>query len=195
LSSLGQWSVKVEYPKCEVQSKGVIGGIPTDVSEKEIQEACSSNGVQSVRRLKRKVEGKWEDSWSVCLTFSRKYLPPEICIGYEMYQVKPYVEKVVRCFKCQRLGHMTSTCKGKVRCVRCGGSHTFEQCTGSIEIKCCRCGENHSAAYEGCETIKHVKRINTIKAKQGVSYAEAAKVVKEATYVAPLLNMRLKKTQ
>lgn len=185
ITTLGQWAVNVEFPKSETQCKGVISGISDDITENEILEFCGPVGVIAVRRLKRKYMGKLEDSLSVCLTFNKKYLPGEVCIGYEVYQVKPYVEKVLRCFKCQRLGHMASSCNGKIRCVRCGGPHKFDECSENNERKCCRCGGKHSAAYEGCESIKEAKKINSVKANKCMSYVEAAKIVKEATYVAP----------
>ena len=180
LDKLGDWPVKVDFPKSEIQSKGVITGISMEVTEAEILHECKISGVSFVRRLKRKVESRWEDSWSMCLTFDSKELPETIAIGYEVYNVKPYVEQVVRCFKCQGLGHMAATCKGKIRCVRCGGLHAFVDCQEKDKVKCCRCGGKHSAAYEGCEQIKLAKKIQNVKAAKGVSYAEAAKTVNKA---------------
>ncbi len=188
LSSLGEWSIKVEFPKSEVQSRGVIRGMSLDVSDEEILECCKSKGVVAVRRLKRKMEGKWVDCQAVCLTFSKKVLPSEIVIGFEVYRVRPYVDQVVRCFQCQRIGHMAKSCKGSVRCVRCGEGHKVEECPESNKIKCCRCGENHSAAYEGCKVIKIAKEVNSVKARYGMSYAEATKMVNEAPYIRPKEN-------
>jgi len=184
VTSLGDWNVVVEFPKSETQCKGVIRGMPVDVSEQEILDACG-NIVQGVKRLKRREDGKWVDSEAVCLTFSKKVLPAVVTIGFEAYRVKPYVEQVVRCYKCQRLGHMSKSCKGSVRCVRCGGAHNLENCTDKELVKCCRCGQSHSAAYQGCESFKTAKKINSVRANQCVSYSEAVKVVQESTYVAP----------
>lgn len=185
ISTLGKWAVKVSYPKSETQCKGVIRGVPIEVSEQEICDSGKSVGVLFARRLKKRVDGKWEDCLSVCLTFDRKYIPSEFCLGYELYVVKPYVDQVVRCFKCQRLGHMALACKGKMRCVRCGGPHKYEECKDNIVMKCCRCGGQHSAAYEGCEKFVEAKRINTVKANNVISYAEATRVVRENTFVKP----------
>jgi hypothetical protein len=56
-----------------------------------------------------------------------KSLPNEISVGYSIYLVRVYVPGVMRCFKCQRLGHRVSDCRGAMRCVRCGGSHGFDK--------------------------------------------------------------------
>ena len=43
-TQLGQWTITTEFPKSETQSKGVITGIPTDISDAEIRTACKKNG-------------------------------------------------------------------------------------------------------------------------------------------------------
>ena len=55
LDRLGDWPVTVEFPKSEIQSKGVITGIPMDVTDAEILQECKSLGVNFVRRFQRKV--------------------------------------------------------------------------------------------------------------------------------------------
>lgn len=60
ITTLGDWAVTVEYPKSEIQSRGVISGMPVEVTEQEILDNCKSGMVQSVKRLNRKVDGKWE---------------------------------------------------------------------------------------------------------------------------------------
>lgn len=186
VTTLGPWSVKVEYPLSETQSKGVIYGIDQEISEDEIKQALKSEGVVDAKRLKRKVDGKLTDSLSICLTFNSKVLPQQICIGYEIYQIKPYVAPVIRCFKCQGLGHKANVCKGKTKCVRCGEMHSYDDCPVKTNPKCCRCGEQHSAAYEGCSTIKTAKKVQVVKAKNNIPYSEAVKIVKETTYLKPV---------
>lgn len=184
-NTLGDWPVRVEFPVSETQCKGVISGIGHDITEDDLIQACKSDGVIGARRLKRKVDGKFIDSMSLCLTFNSKIMPSQICVGYEVYNVRPYVPPVIRCFKCQGLGHKANACKGKVKCVRCGGLHSFNDCPEKDSPKCCRCGEQHSAAYEGCRTIKTAKKVQVVKVTHNVPYAEAVKIVKETTYLAP----------
>ena len=62
INKLGEWQVSAEFPKSETRSRGVVSGIPVDVSEEEILEACKDKGVSAVKRLNRKVEGAWVES-------------------------------------------------------------------------------------------------------------------------------------
>ena len=176
---LGMWSVNTSFFEKEIWCKGVISGIPLDVSEEEIKESLVMYNVTQVKRLKRRVDGKFQECMSVVISFQRPELPYEVSLGYQMYQVRTYVPAVIRCFKCQRLGHVADKCKGQERCVRCGGMHKYEDCSKKESPVCCRCGGKHSAAYAGCETIKNEKKIQYIKSNRHISYAEAAKQARE----------------
>ena len=62
INTLGQWSVQAAYPKSETHSKGVTGGMLKEVSDYEILDLCKSQEVVGVRRLIRRVDGKFEES-------------------------------------------------------------------------------------------------------------------------------------
>ena len=178
ITKLDQWTVNTTYAKSEIQCKGVINGISTDISDDEILSACKKQGVFVVKRLMKKRNGTLEKSLSICLTFNSTNLPAKIQIGYEMFLVKPYIPPVIRCFNCQRLGHVANNCRSFTRCVRCGGSHNYDQCQQKDNVKCCRCGERHSSAYGGCNTIKRERKIQGIRVSYNISYADAAKAIR-----------------
>ena len=178
ITQLGPWIVTTEYAQSETQSKGVITGIATNFDEDEIKAACKKFGVIDVKRLTRKYQGCIVKCLSVCLTFNTPKLPSVLTIGYEKFQVKPYIPHVIRCYNCQRLGHIASNCRSKTRCVHCGGFHSFESCSQNNEPKCSRCGGSHSAAYAGCETFKLEKKIQGIRVTFNISYADAAKAIR-----------------
>ena len=156
INQLGQWAVVTEYAKSEIQSKGVISGIPSEIPDKEIQKECKRFGVTDVRRIMYKRNGQTGETPSVCLTFNTPHMPIHIQLGYESFTVKPYIPPVIRCFICQRLGHTANNCRSKTRCVRCSGFHTYDQCTQKEQVKCSR---NHSSAYAGCNSYKEEKKI------------------------------------
>lgn len=131
-----------------------------DITDQEIVQCCASAGVIECKRMKRRVGGKLEDSLSMCLTFDRRYLPSEVRIGYEIYNVKPFVLRVLRCFNCQGLGHMSMSCRRKVRCVRCGGPHKFDDCTTRTDVKCCRCRGNIPQHTRGVIQSKLKRKYN-----------------------------------
>ncbi len=84
----------------------------------------------------------------------------------------------LRCFKCQRMGHVAAVCRGKVRCAKCEGEHDYDKCTEVNGLKCCNCGGSHSAAYGGCEVQMKAREVQKYKAEYKVTYAEAVKVCK-----------------
>lgn len=83
----------------------------------------------------------------------------------------------MRCYKCQRFGHIAAVCRAKPRCAKCGGEHDYGKCAEGTKIKCCNCGGEHSAAYKGCEEHKKAVQVQNVRAKEKLSYAEAIKKV------------------
>ena len=121
--------------KLKIQCKGVIHGVVLDISEDDIVVAYKDQGVIAAKRMTKKGPGGKVTQLSlVCLTFDMVDLPLSITMGYQSYPVRAYVPDVIRCYKCQRIGHTVNNCKGPQKCVRCGGPHGFEQCTE--ERKC-----------------------------------------------------------
>ena len=97
---LDQWDVTTKYAKSETQSKGVVTGIPTDITNDEILSACKKQRVMDAKRLMRRPErdGTQERSLSICLTFNTPNLPAKLQLGYEYFNVKPFIPPVIRCY-------------------------------------------------------------------------------------------------
>lgn len=92
--------------------------------------------------------------------------------------VRPYIPPPMRCFKCQRFGHIAAACKSKLRCAKYGGEHEYGKCERGVKIKCCNCGGEHSAAYKGCDAHKKAVQIQNVKVKEKLTYVEAIRKVK-----------------
>ena len=178
ITELGRIPVRVTQGLNVV--KGVISNVPTDISEDEITTELKKQNVVSVKRLRRRENGKLIESKSILITFSGQNLPNEVKMGYEVFNVRQFVAPVLRCHKCQQFGHVEAKCHGKLRCVRCGQGHEFKDCNDKENRKCARCGGPHSAAYKGCKDYKIQKEIIKIKTFTKISYAEAAKQVKKS---------------
>lgn len=159
--------------------RGVIYGIPLDEDLEKLKKNIVGAKVTNVKRLSRTVDGERVGSQSILMEFEGKELPMSIKIGYISFQVRPYVPPPLRCFKCQRYGHIAAVCKGKQRCPKCGEDHKIEECKEDVLEKCCNCGGNHRVTYGGCEVRKRAKEVVQIKTSKNISYAEAVKSVKE----------------
>ncbi|KAL3855524.1 hypothetical protein ACJMK2_014731 [Sinanodonta woodiana] len=82
-----------------------------------------------------------------------------------------YKNQVRFCSKCKAWGHYTSSCKNKLRCGNCGGSHN-DNCT-FIGLKCANCRGPHNPKDKECSY--YIKEKETIKLmdEQHLSYHEA----------------------
>ena len=173
--------------KCNITGerrvRGVITGIPVSISEEEIKDNMKRAKVSKVQRMKTNRDGIKSDSLSVLITFEGEKLPEKVYLGYMCYDVRAYVPPPLRCFKCQKFGHIAAVCKGKKRCSRCGGEHDYGECEEGAKVKCCNCGGEHSAAYGGCEASKKAQEVQKVKVVQGISYAEAVKKVSEEAQI------------
>lgn len=135
----------VAYDKQQV--RGVISGIPLSETVDAVKTGIKNAKVKDARRLKTKREGVLTDSLSIVLTFDEPLLPERVFIGFMSYEVRLYIPPPLRCFKCQRFGHVAAVCKGKQRCSKCSGEHEYGQCSENAKMKCCNCGGEHSSAY------------------------------------------------
>lgn len=156
---------------------GVINGVPFDVSMEQLKQNISGGNVKEAVRLKGFRNGVKEESLSVMIRFDGNILPDRVYLGYISFPVRVYVPPPIRCFNCQRYGHIAAACRGKKRCGVCGGEHEYGHCEEGVKPKCCNCGGDHKAAYGGCEVRKRAAEVQQIRIKQGISYAEALKEV------------------
>ena len=170
--------------------KGVIHGVPLEMTEAEITNELKSQRVTAASRMSRKNPIKDPDpenntsqqrspTKSVIITFDGTSLPPQIRLCFQIFTVKQYIPPPLRCFKCQRYGHSASYCRYNERCVRCGDPHSFEQCPQKESPKCINCGGKHSAAYGGCQKAKAATEIQKVRIENKISYVQATKLVIE----------------
>ena len=106
--------------------------------------------------------------------------------GYKRINVKEFIPYPVRCFKCQKYGHVSQNCRGTTKCPICGNNHTFEQCDNKQNRKCCNCRLSHSAGYKGCEEFLKAKKIKQFSHSNKISYAEATKQLKTTNVTVPI---------
>ena len=99
-----------------------------------------------------------KDSKSVFLQFTSADLPGEVKIGYLIFRVKQYILRPLRCFKCNRNGHVAGHCRGKLRCSICDGEHKYSMCSAAAP-KCPNCGVGHSANDKICTRYKRETEI------------------------------------
>lgn len=193
LSNIGTIPVKVTEKQIIV--KGVISGVTPEMSEEDMYSELKHQGVTNVKRMSRRsknanpndssVQEKFFPLRTVVLTFNKSNLPSSVTMCYQMFKVNQYIPPVLRCFKCQRYGHGISQCTTRLRCVRCGENHSFEECPRKETPKCINCGGDHSAAYNGCSEAKRAKKVQVLKITNKISYAQATRMYSNQTKPVP----------
>lgn len=163
--------------KCYIplnKTVGVVRSVPRSVSMDTI---VSDNPklILSATRLNLR-DGT--PSQAVKLIFNSKTLPPVMRMGNEMVCVTPYVEPVLRCTKCQRLGHKRANCPAKhSTCARCGQrAHDPDPeknrtlCTATTTSSfCINCNvHGHSAAWGGCPRRSLQQKASAESARLGI---------------------------
>lgn len=145
-----------------------------ELSETELLEGWKEQSVIKVERIKIRRDDKEIPTKHLILTFDGTYLPEFIETGYVKLRVRPYVPNPRRCFKCQRFGHGSQSCRGRLTCAKCGlNDHAADNCAS--DPHCINCEGGHPAYSRSCPTWKKEKQIITLKVTQNISFAEARK--------------------
>lgn len=89
----------------------------------------------------------------------------------------------LRCFKCQRYGHIAAACIGRQRCPKCvcvWGVRTprYEECKND-QNNCCNCGGQHRMTYGGCEVRKKEVEVEQVKVNNISRHSEKMRKTKE----------------
>lgn len=146
-------------------------------NEAEILDNLKEYGVIGVRRITTKKNGEISPTASLILSFETHSLPERIKAGFHSLRVRPYIPNPLRCFKCQKFGHISAKCEFESACPSCGKpDHPNEEC--SPPPICANCNGNHSPRYKGCPVYKAELEIQRIKTTEKLSYFEARKKYK-----------------
>ncbi|XP_062541452.1 uncharacterized protein LOC134209486 [Armigeres subalbatus] len=146
--------------------------ISTD--EKTIVENLASQGVHTVRRIKKRLNGKLENTPLLVLSFHGTVLPDHIYFGLLRLPVRVYYPSPMICFNCGTYGHSRKYCQQAGICLRCSQpSHLAdgEQCK-NLPF-CMHCKNGHHISSRDCPKYKEEDKIVHIKVDQCISYIEA----------------------
>ena len=142
------------------------------VSEDEMLENLSSQGVSAVKRIHIRRNNELVPTNTFILTFSKPLLPDSIKAGYLKIPVVPFIPNPLRCFKCHRYGHGENACRGKVTCARYGQvDHESKTCHNAIS--CANCKGSHFAYSRECPKWKQEKQVQQVRDEKHVSFPES----------------------
>ena len=179
------------------KSKGIIHGIPLDTNisdiEKELQVQNNFVHIEKIFRLQKfdKIQNKKRDTESLIIVFGSEFdFPSHLYLGYRWLTVKEFIPHPIRCFKCQKFGHISKNCRGKQKCPLCSEDHTFEECQNRENKKCSNCGGSHSAGFKGCIVFVKAQEIKQLSHQKKITYSEATTQINLINKMEILLRLR-----
>lgn len=177
---LAEKKYEVYIPQFNIRRQGIIRNVDIEISEQELANIIKpkyGNNLEilQVRRLKRKVVKNNETSYvptqTILVSFKGQSLPKQVIIEKIVFEVEPFIQRVVQCLKCLRYGHISSQCRGDERCKKCGGPHT--NCSNEYSF-CVLCNGDHEATNrELCPEFTKQKTIKNIMGNENISFREA----------------------
>ncbi|KYN17557.1 hypothetical protein ALC57_10134 [Trachymyrmex cornetzi] len=132
---LKESGLSASIPAFRILRTGVIKNVSFDISENDIlNHFTSPYKIVSAKRLNVRIfkdgESTFAPSRTILVKFRGQCLPRSVTYLHVSFPVMPYFPRVLMCFSCLRYGHVSSDCKSKPRCARCGSQKhpTAEDC-------------------------------------------------------------------
>lgn len=170
-------NLETAIPVSLVTCRGVVRGIPVDVTPIEFTENTKSPAkIVSARRISKKSidqDGNtvYTPTETMIVTFAGQKLPKDIRIEYYHSRVSTYIPPVIQCSNCLRYGHFQTSCRSKQRCANCAEEHETQSCT--VDPACVYCGQGHQSTSRTCPEYERQKNIKRKMAFENIPYHEA----------------------
>jgi len=171
-------------PNYKIIRSGIVRGVDPFLSNEEIIQRLKWKDrpleIKSIERLKfRDVRNNNElkNSSTIKIDFVSNLLPEYISIWSVKSRVKPYINKIRKCFNCLRWGHTAAFCRGSSVCSRCGDTHETEYCQ-SVTFQCPDCKQNHAPFDFNCSIFQKYQLINHVMAFCNTSQFIAKRLIK-----------------
>ncbi|XP_055612089.1 uncharacterized protein LOC129758580 [Uranotaenia lowii] len=118
--TLFDMAVKVEENAKLNQTKGIVTCYDLRyATEEEILEDLQDQGVCKVEVMKRKKDKVLIPTSSYILTFKSSGIPEQVKVGYLVLNVRVFIPRPIRCYKCQYFGHSSKFCSQDEVCSMC----------------------------------------------------------------------------
>ena len=145
------------------------------MTEMEIRTELQEQGVVEVHRVTVKKDTEKVPTKTLFLTFNTPDLPKEITVGYLKVKVALFVPNPMRCFNCNKFGHMSQRCMVAAKCTGCGKDKHEGQCGGPK--LCSNCNGPHASSAKDCPVWQNEKEIQRVCVEKRISFPEARQLV------------------
>lgn len=161
------------------QTKGIITCADLRyATEEEIRDDLQEQGVCNVEVMKRKRDGQLVPTNSFILTFKSTGVPENVKVGYHVLNVRLFIPRPMRCYKCQFFGHSSKFCTKEEVCSNCCQvGHSSDNCSGKMFCRNCSSSE-HASWSNKCKVFEVEQEITRIRVTENVSMREARQLYK-----------------
>lgn len=180
---LSRKQYNVYIPQFLKRRLGIIKNVDRDIPEEELITMIkplfgNTFEIIHVKRLKRKIVqdnvSTYVPKQAILVSFKGQLLPSQVVIEKMVFNVEPYIQRVVQCLKCLRYGHLSTQCKGVERCSHCGEEHNSNNCEKINPPYCVLCKGEHSATERNvCPEFSKQKYIKNLMGIENLSYRDA----------------------
>ena len=172
-------------------SRGVIRS--WDFKNATPEEWRTVPGIIDARQIVSRKGGVEKKTPLWVLTFDTPILPSHVKVEYTRLDVRPYIRRPLRCFKCQRFGHPGKYCKNSDVCIQCGKAEKHTDCKEEPWCPNCR-APGHNAASKDCPKFIKEKIILEKMAILGRSYTQVRDALFQRNSYAESLKTNMPKT-
>ena len=153
------------HPK-KLSSSGKVSAflrdIPPSISIQTVKNSLGGTKYKSIRRMRFYDSKKPMPIIKVTFQNSKDCETALSSNGIEISSIKRKILfsperdfRVIRCFHCQRYGHISSCCDFDKRCVNCGESECNESECEKLP-NCVNCGKGHKSSSSACPVFKEI---------------------------------------
>ncbi|XP_070395322.1 uncharacterized protein [Dermacentor albipictus] len=173
MSEVAGLGVKPFIPASYAKNVGKIRHVPDEYTEEQLVDFLKDFGVTCARRQARynhQEDGAVESRplRTVILHFREdEPMPQQVHLGFMSHPVEEYHGPALRCYNCQRFGHLSKNCSSPRRCKICSEDHDHSECKSVCQPKCANCGGNHTASFSGCPQGRAASRLRRHELKYG----------------------------
>lgn len=166
LARIGDTTVTISVHRSLNTSRGGISEEDfLGLSDKELLEGFQDQDVIKVQRIVIRRNDQEVPTKHVVLSFGTSEMPTSLEAGYVKINIRPYIPNPRRCFKCQRFGHASHSCRGKETCAKCSeNDYTAINCA-SLPL-CVNCKGDHPAYSRSCPSWKKEKEVIALTVKK-----------------------------
>lgn len=143
-----------------------------------ITENLAPFGVIHAHQMTRKKGDDIENLPIYILTFKTTYRPPHVMIGWTRCPTRLYIPRPRRCYKCQKYGHGSKSCRSAEEvCPKCAAPKHEGECVSPI--KCSNCNQDHPSYDKKCFHYQKEQEILSTQAREQITFIEARKIVND----------------